>query len=73
MKPASNLDYCDRLLKELNEAPTRSWFKSMVDRWKDSLRFSRGAGCVIISIACIARSMVALLGDLSKCSRKNFA
>lgn len=40
MRPASNPNYYDGLLKELNEAPTRSWFKSMVNRWKGSLRFS---------------------------------
>ena len=40
MRPASNPNYYDGLLKELNEAPTRSWFQSMVIRWKGSLRFS---------------------------------
>ena len=40
MRPASNPNYYDGLLKELNEAPTRSWFQSMVNRWKGSLRFS---------------------------------
>ncbi|KAL2057693.1 hypothetical protein ABVK25_002077 [Lepraria finkii] len=40
MKPASNPKYYDDLLKELNEAPTRSWFQSMVSRWKGFLRFS---------------------------------
>ena len=40
MRPASNPNYYDSLLKELSEAPTRSWFKSMVNRWKGSLRFS---------------------------------
>ncbi|KAM0798659.1 hypothetical protein BDR22DRAFT_891059 [Usnea florida] len=40
MRPASNPIYYDRLLKELDEAPRRSWFKSMLNRWKGALRFS---------------------------------
>lgn len=40
MKPASNPTYYDVLLKELDAAPKRSWFKSVINRWKGSLRFS---------------------------------
>ena len=40
MKPASNPKYYDELLKEINEAPKRSWFKSVLNRWKGFLRFS---------------------------------
>lgn len=40
MRPASNPGYYEALVKELNEAPTRSWFGSMVKRWKGFLRFS---------------------------------
>ncbi len=40
MRPASNPTYYEGLLKELDEAPKRSWFQSVVNRWKGSLRFS---------------------------------
>ena len=40
MRPASNPNYYDGLLKELNEAPTRSWLQSTINRWKGFLRFS---------------------------------
>ncbi len=40
LRPASNPDYYDGLLKELKEAPGRSWFGSVVKRWKGALRFT---------------------------------
>ena len=40
MKPASNPAYYDELVKELQEAPTRSWLSRLVKRWKGMIRFS---------------------------------
>ena len=40
MKPASNPRYYDELLKEMDEAPKRSWLQSVLNRWKGFLRFS---------------------------------
>lgn len=40
MKPASNPKYYDELLKEIDEAPKRSWFQGVLNRWKGFLRFS---------------------------------
>ena len=40
MKPASNPTYYTDLIKELQEAPKRSWFQSMINKWKGFLRFS---------------------------------
>ncbi|KAK4695366.1 cytochrome b pre-mRNA-processing protein 6, partial [Lecanoromycetidae sp. Uapishka_2] len=40
MKPVSNPEYYVNLMKELNEAPNRSWFNSVIARWKGFLRFS---------------------------------
>ena len=40
MRPASNPNYYDGLLKELEEAPKRSWLQSVVNRWKGALRFT---------------------------------
>lgn len=40
MEPASNPTYYKDLMNELHEAPRRSWFGSMVKRWKGFLRFS---------------------------------
>jgi len=39
-KPASNPNYYNDLLTELREAPHRSWFARMMNRWKGFLRFS---------------------------------
>ena len=39
MKPASNPTYYTDLMKELEEAPERSWFGRAVNRWKGFLRF----------------------------------
>jgi cytochrome b pre-mRNA-processing protein 6 len=38
--PASNPEHYDALLRELEEAPTRSWFGGVWKRIKGSLRFS---------------------------------
>ena len=40
MKPASNPEYYVNLMKELDEAPKRSWSNSVIARWKGFLRFS---------------------------------
>ncbi|MCJ1429094.1 hypothetical protein MMC29_007007 [Sticta canariensis] len=40
MKPASNPAYYDNLLREFREAPQRSWFQTLINRWKGFLRFS---------------------------------
>lgn len=40
MKPASNPTYYQSLLKELQEAPQRSWIGRMLNSWKGFLRFS---------------------------------
>ena len=42
MRPASNPDYYDNLVKELDEAPNRSRFQSWLNKWKGFLRFSWG-------------------------------
>ncbi|ESZ96798.1 hypothetical protein SBOR_2799 [Sclerotinia borealis F-4128] len=39
MKPASNPTYYEDLIKELEEAPHRSWFQQQVNKWKGALRF----------------------------------
>lgn len=38
--PASSPTYYDDLMRELEEAPGRSWFGSLVKKWKGFLRFS---------------------------------
>jgi hypothetical protein len=40
MKPASNPMYYTGLMKELQEAPKRSWLQSTINKWKGFLRFS---------------------------------
>ena len=40
LKPHSNPKYYENLLKELDEAPKRSWFQSRLNKWKGFLRFS---------------------------------
>ncbi|KUJ10649.1 uncharacterized protein LY89DRAFT_247911 [Mollisia scopiformis] len=39
MRPASNPTHFEDLMKELQEAPERSWWGSMTNRWKGFLRF----------------------------------
>jgi len=39
MKPASNPTHYEDLMKELEEAPERSWWGRMTNRWKGFLRF----------------------------------
>jgi len=39
MKPASNPTHYTDLIKELEEAPQRSWFSTMTNKWKGFLRF----------------------------------
>ncbi|APA14348.1 predicted protein [Sclerotinia sclerotiorum 1980 UF-70] len=39
LKPASNPTYYEDLVKELEEAPKRSWFQQQVNKWKGALRF----------------------------------
>ncbi|EPE26964.1 hypothetical protein GLAREA_02878 [Glarea lozoyensis ATCC 20868] len=40
MKPTSNPTHYKDLVRELEEAPNRSWFSSMLNKWKGSLRLS---------------------------------
>ncbi|MCJ1421117.1 hypothetical protein MMC32_007479 [Xylographa parallela] len=40
MKPQSHPQYYDNLIKELEEAPTRSWFQRQINKWKGSLRMT---------------------------------
>ncbi|MCJ1286183.1 hypothetical protein MMC26_005528 [Xylographa opegraphella] len=40
LKPQSNPQYYDNLVKELEEAPTRSWFQRQINKWKGSLRMT---------------------------------
>ncbi|MCJ1247712.1 hypothetical protein MMC30_004927 [Trapelia coarctata] len=40
MKPLSNPEYYDTLLHELQEAPNRSWFGAMINKWKGYIRFT---------------------------------
>jgi len=40
MSPASNPTYYTDLVKELEEAPARTWWGQMTNRWKGFLRFS---------------------------------
>lgn len=39
-RPSSDPEHYDVLVKELEEAPNRSWFGGLVKRIKGSLRFS---------------------------------
>lgn len=39
-KPSSDPEYYDRLIRELEEAPSRSWFGGLIKRIKGGLRFS---------------------------------
>jgi hypothetical protein len=39
MKPASNPTHYEDLMRELVEAPERSWWGRMTNRWKGFLRF----------------------------------
>lgn len=38
MRPTSNPTYYDDLLKELEQAPQRSWFATQITKWKGFLR-----------------------------------
>ena len=40
MKPASNPKHYEDLVKELEEAPKRSWLAAKLNRWKGFLRLS---------------------------------
>ncbi|KAI4094851.1 MAG: hypothetical protein LQ348_006586 [Seirophora lacunosa] len=40
MKPLSDPEHYEKIIKELEEAPNRSWFGSMVNRWKGMIRWS---------------------------------
>ncbi|KAL8832974.1 MAG: hypothetical protein Q9170_004610 [Blastenia crenularia] len=40
MKPLSDPEHYQKLVKELEEAPKRSWFGSLVNRWKGMIRWS---------------------------------
>ncbi|CAD6455268.1 340cb978-78a1-406e-a15b-6d92b08687df [Sclerotinia trifoliorum] len=39
LKPTSNPTYYEDLVRELEEAPKRSWFQQQVNKWKGALRF----------------------------------
>ncbi|KAL8674311.1 MAG: hypothetical protein Q9168_001304 [Polycauliona sp. 1 TL-2023] len=40
LKPLSNPEYYDNLLKELDEAPKRSFFARLLNSWKGFVRWS---------------------------------
>lgn len=40
MKPLSDPEHYEKIVKELEEAPNRSWFASLVNRWKGMIRWS---------------------------------
>ena len=40
LKPASNPKYYDDLIKELDEAPRRSWLQSKIKKLRAMVRFS---------------------------------
>ena len=40
LKPTSCPAYYDELIKELDEAPHRSWFGRFINSWKGFIRFS---------------------------------
>ncbi|KAL8762029.1 MAG: hypothetical protein Q9184_001921 [Pyrenodesmia sp. 2 TL-2023] len=40
MKPLSDPEHYEKIVKELEEAPNRSWFASSVNRWKGKIRWS---------------------------------
>ena len=40
LKPASSPAHYDNLIKELDEAPKRSWIKRYLNSWKGFIRFS---------------------------------
>ncbi|KAF2011758.1 hypothetical protein BU24DRAFT_426856 [Aaosphaeria arxii CBS 175.79] len=39
LKPTSNPEYYDRLMREIERAPTKSWFQAKVDEWKMKIRW----------------------------------
>jgi cytochrome b pre-mRNA-processing protein 6 len=39
MTPASNPTYYTDLIRELEEAPKRSWWARLINRWKGGIRF----------------------------------
>ncbi|KAI4206396.1 MAG: hypothetical protein LQ346_001105 [Caloplaca aetnensis] len=40
MKPLSDPEHYEKIVKELEEAPKRSWFGRLVNRWKGMIRWS---------------------------------
>ena len=40
LQPASNPKYYDDLIKELDEAPRRSWLQSKIKKWRGMIRLS---------------------------------
>ena len=40
MKPVSKPTYYDDLIKEMDEAPKRSWLGRYINSWKGSIRWS---------------------------------
>ncbi|KAF8245121.1 hypothetical protein K440DRAFT_634930 [Wilcoxina mikolae CBS 423.85] len=39
LRPKSNPEYYEKLLKELDAAPERSWLESKLNFWKGLIRF----------------------------------
>ncbi|CCX09296.1 hypothetical protein FPQ18DRAFT_336129 [Pyronema domesticum] len=39
LKPKSNPEYYEKLLQELDEAPSRSWWQAQINSWKGYIRF----------------------------------
>ncbi|KAL9016981.1 MAG: hypothetical protein Q9185_005676 [Variospora sp. 1 TL-2023] len=40
MKPLSDPDHYEKVIKELEEAPNRTWFRSVINKWKGMIRWS---------------------------------
>ena len=38
LRPKSNPDYYDKLLKELDQAPQRGWLQSKLNSWRGWIR-----------------------------------
>ncbi|KAF2470345.1 uncharacterized protein BDR25DRAFT_303872 [Lindgomyces ingoldianus] len=39
LKPVSNPEYYDRLMAEIEKAPTKSWLRAKLDEWKMKVRW----------------------------------
>jgi len=39
LKPSSNPEHYDRLMKEIERAPHKSWWQAKLDEWKGKIRW----------------------------------